>query len=108
MHELEKQKDYSQLIKNIGNIVKLKRYVLIDLKLPDVKHHDIGQMNMYLGYFAKEENEETDNKPIGILLTREKDEVMIEYAMYDILVKLKQKLVIVHISFFICMNTNQL
>ena len=38
---------------------------------------------MYLGYFAKEENEETDNKPIGILLTREKDEVMIEYAMYD-------------------------
>ncbi len=63
--------------------IKLKRYVLIDLKLPDVKHHDIGQMNMYLGYFAKEESEETDNKPIGILLTREKDEVMIEYAMYD-------------------------
>ena len=38
---------------------------------------------MYLGYFAKEESEKTDNKPIGILLTREKDEVMIEYAMYD-------------------------
>lgn len=63
---------------------KLKCYVLIDLKLPDVKHQDIGQMNMYLGYFAKEENESNDNPPIGILLTREKDEVMIEYAMYNI------------------------
>lgn len=63
---------------------KLKCYVLIDLKLPDVKHHDIGQMNMYLGYFAKEENETDDNPPIGILLTREKDEVMIEYAMYNV------------------------
>jgi len=49
-----------------------------------VKHHDIGQMNMYLGYFAKEENETDDNPPIGILLTREKDEVMIEYAMYNV------------------------
>ncbi len=64
--------------------IKLKCYVLIDLKLPDVKHHDIGQMNMYLGYFAKEENDTTDNEPIGILLTREKDEVMIEYAMYKV------------------------
>jgi len=63
---------------------KLKCYVLIDLKLPDVKHQDIGQMNMYLGYFAKEENETDDNPPIGILLTREKDEVMIEYAMYNV------------------------
>ena len=63
---------------------KLKCYVLIDLKLPDVKHHDIGQMNMYLGYFAKEESETDDNPPIGILLTREKDEVMIEYAMYNV------------------------
>ncbi len=64
--------------------IKLKCYVLIDLKLPDVKHHDIGQMNMYLGYFAKEENEKTDNAPIGILLTRENDEVMVEYAMYNL------------------------
>ncbi len=64
--------------------IKLKCYVLIDLKLPDVKHHDIGQMNMYLGYFAKEENEKTDNEPIGILLTREKDEIMVEYATYNI------------------------
>jgi predicted nuclease of restriction endonuclease-like (RecB) superfamily len=26
--------------------IKLKRYVLIDLKLNEVEHYDIGQMNM--------------------------------------------------------------
>lgn len=64
--------------------IKLKCYVLIDLKVPNVKHYDIGQMNMYLGYFAKEENEQTDNEPIGILLTKDKDEVLIEYATYNL------------------------
>ena len=64
--------------------IKLKCYVLIDLKVPNVKHHDIGQMNMYLGYFAKEESEQSDNEPIGILLTKDKDEVLIEYATYNL------------------------
>lgn len=64
--------------------IKLKCFVLIDLKMPNVQHRDIGQMNMYLGYFAKEENEKTDNEPIGIILTKDKDEVMVEYAMYNV------------------------
>jgi len=60
----------------------LKCYVLIDLKVGKVKHHDIGQMNMYLGYFANEENVEGDNPPIGIILTKDKDELLVEYTMY--------------------------
>ncbi len=50
----------------------LRCFVLIDLKIGAVKHLDIGQMNMYLGYFAAEENTEDDNPPIGIILTQEK------------------------------------
>lgn len=61
----------------------LRCFVLIDLKLADVEHHDIGQMNMYLGYFAAEENTEGDNPPIGIILTRNKDELLVEYATYE-------------------------
>ena len=57
-------------------------FVLIDLKINDVKHDDIGQMNMYLGYFAKEENYEGDNPPIGIILSKGKDELLVEYATY--------------------------
>ena len=60
----------------------LRCFVLIDLKLGDVQHHDIGQMNLYLGYFANEENGEGDNPPIGIILSRHKDELLVEYATY--------------------------
>lgn len=60
----------------------LKCFVLIDLKREAVKHKDIGQMNMYLGYFAKEENVADDNPPIGIVLCRQKDELLVEYATY--------------------------
>ncbi len=62
----------------------LKCFVIIDLKINDVEHHDIGQMNMYLGYFEIEMNVAGDNPPIGIILTAEKDTVMVEYAMHGI------------------------
>ena len=61
----------------------LRCFVLIDLKINDVEHYDIGQMNMYLGYFATEENTEGDNPPIGIILTRNKDELLVKYATYQ-------------------------
>ena len=60
----------------------LKCFVLIDLKKNSVKHEDIGQMNMYLGYFAMEENMPDDNAPIGIIMSRNKDELLVEYATY--------------------------
>ncbi len=60
----------------------LKCFVLIYLKKNSVKHEDIGQMNMYMGYFAKEENEPNDNPPIGIILSHNKDELLVEYATY--------------------------
>ena len=58
----------------------LKCFVLIDLKIKQVEHNDIGQMNLYLNYFKAEENVEDDNEPIGIILSAEKDEVLVEYA----------------------------
>ena len=61
----------------------LRCFVLLDLKIDDVAHHDIGQMNLYLGYFAAEENVEGDNPPIGIILTRHRDELLVEYATYQ-------------------------
>lgn len=58
----------------------LKCFVLIDLKIRKVDHGDIGQMNLYLNYFKTEENVEGDNEPIGIILSAEKDEVLVEFA----------------------------
>ncbi len=61
--------------------VKLKCYVLIDLKIGEVAHEHIGQMKLYLGYFEKEVNDISDNEPIGLILSEEKDDIMVEYAM---------------------------
>jgi predicted nuclease of restriction endonuclease-like (RecB) superfamily len=58
----------------------LKCFVLIDLKIRNVAHSDIGQMNLYLNYFKSEENVEGDNEPIGIILSAEKDEILVEFA----------------------------
>ena len=58
----------------------LKCFVLIDLKIRNVAHGDIGQMNLYLNYFKTEENVDGDNEPIGIILSAEKDEVLVEFA----------------------------
>jgi predicted nuclease of restriction endonuclease-like (RecB) superfamily len=62
----------------------LKCFVLIDLKKNVAGYEDVGQMNMYLGYFENEENTEGDNPPIGIVLAKEKDDILIKYALHNI------------------------
>ena len=63
---------------------KLKCFVLIDLKKDEAGYEDVGQMNMYLGYFENEENTEGDNPPIGIVLAKEKDDLLVKYALHNI------------------------
>jgi predicted nuclease of restriction endonuclease-like (RecB) superfamily len=62
---------------------KLKCYVLIDLKIGEVEYEHIGQMKLYLGYYEKEISDKIDNKPIGIILSEEKDDIMVEYSMLN-------------------------
>jgi predicted nuclease of restriction endonuclease-like (RecB) superfamily len=62
----------------------LKCFVLIDLKKEEAGYEDVGQMNMYLGYFENEENTEGDNPPVGIVLAKEKDDLLVKYAMHNI------------------------
>jgi len=62
----------------------LKCFVLIDLKKEKAGYEAVGQMNMYLGYFENEENTEGDNPPIGIVLAKEKDDLLVKYAMHNI------------------------
>ena len=62
----------------------LKSYVLIDLKMNDLKAENLGQMNLYLNYYEQVINDEYDNKPIGIILCAEKDNVLMEFALNGI------------------------
>ena len=62
----------------------LKCFVLIDLKKEAAGYEAVGQMNMYLGYFENEENTAGDNPPIGIVLAKEKDDLLVQYALHNI------------------------
>ncbi|MFH1562743.1 MAG: PDDEXK nuclease domain-containing protein [Nitrospirota bacterium] len=62
----------------------LKCFVLIDLKKGEINHQNIGQINLYLNYFKKEENAPDDNEPVGILLRTYKDHFLVEYATASI------------------------
>lgn len=58
----------------------LKCFVLVDLKRGEIDHLDVGQMNLYLNYFKKEEFSEGDNEPVGIILGAYKNHILVEYA----------------------------
>ena len=59
----------------------LKAYVLIDLKIGNLKLDNAGQMNGYVNYYKTEVNAPDDNPPIGIILCAGKDEVVAEFAL---------------------------
>jgi len=59
----------------------LHSYVLIDLKMTDMKPEYAGQMNAYVNYYNKEIRDEFDNETIGIILCTGKKEVTMEYAL---------------------------
>lgn len=59
----------------------LRAYVLIELKTTKLFPEAVGQLNMYLNYYAAEVNDADDNPPIGIILCTDKDSVAAEYAL---------------------------
>lgn len=59
----------------------LRAYVLIELKTRKLTPEAVGQLNMYLNYYATEVNDEHDNPPIGIILCTDKDSIAVEYAL---------------------------
>ncbi len=59
----------------------LKCFVLIDLKLGDLSHQDLGQMQMYVHYYEREMMSEGDNPPIGIVLCADKSDTIVKYTL---------------------------
>jgi predicted nuclease of restriction endonuclease-like (RecB) superfamily len=59
----------------------LKCHVLVELKLEQFSHENIGQINTYVSWYKKNMMSEGDNPPIGILLCTQKDRTLVEYAL---------------------------
>lgn len=61
----------------------LKCHVLIDLKMKEVEHENIGQLKMYINYYKKNVMQSGDNPPVGLLLVTENNKALVEYAVAD-------------------------
>ncbi len=59
----------------------LKCFVLIDLKIGKLKHQDIGQIQMYVNYYDRYVKMDDENKTIGIIICKEKNDTLVEITL---------------------------
>lgn len=59
----------------------LRCFVLFDLKIGELKHQDIGQMQMYVHYYDRVVKLADENPTIGILLCRKKNNSVVEMTL---------------------------
>jgi hypothetical protein len=54
---------------------------VIDLKIGNLTHQDLGQMQMYVNYYDRHVKEDTENPTIGIILCKDKDDAVVEITL---------------------------
>ena len=59
----------------------LKCFVLIDLKIGKLKHQDLGQMQMYVNYYDRYVKLDDENKTIGIIICRDKNDTLVKMTL---------------------------
>ena len=59
----------------------LKCHVLVELKLAEFSHENIGQLNTYVSWYKRHMMQEGDNPPVGLLLCSHKKHALAEFAL---------------------------
>lgn len=59
----------------------LRCFVLFDLKIGELKHQDIGQMQMYVNYYDRKVKLSEENPTIGIILCKDKKQSIVEMTL---------------------------
>lgn len=61
----------------------LRCFVVIELKTHKITHEDIGQLQMYVNYYDRNEKAPDENPTIGILLCADKNDTLVKYTRPD-------------------------
>lgn len=61
--------------------VRLKCFVIIDLKTEKLTHSDLGQMQLYVNYYDREIKGPDDNPTLGLILCTDKNEAVVRYVL---------------------------
>ena len=59
----------------------LRCFVLFDLKIGQLKHQDIGQMQMYVNYYDRKVKLEDENPTVGIIICKDKKDAIVEMTL---------------------------
>ncbi|MDR2409395.1 MAG: PDDEXK nuclease domain-containing protein [Bacteroidales bacterium] len=59
----------------------LRCFVLIDLKIGELAHQDLGQLQMYVNYYDRFVKTDDENKTVGIILCKEKNDTLVEITL---------------------------
>lgn len=70
---------YAQL--NWSQYKLLISFVIVELKTGALTHQDLGQLQMYVNYYDRVEKTAEDNKTIGILLCRNKNDSLVKMTL---------------------------
>ena len=59
----------------------LRCFVIVDLKLGELTHQDLGQMQMYVNYFDRYQRAEHEEATVGIVLCSAKNDAMVKITL---------------------------
>lgn len=59
----------------------LQCFVLLEIKTHKLTHQDLGQLQMYVNYYDREEKQHYEKPTIGILLCADKNNAVVKYAL---------------------------
>jgi len=59
----------------------LRCFVLFDLKRGKLTHQDLGQLQMYVNYFDRQERLSDENPTVGVLLCADKNDAAVRYSL---------------------------
>ena len=73
--------------------IKFKCYVVIELKITELKKEHIGQIEIYMNYIDKNIKTIEENKTVGIIIVKKNDKYIMEYCSDDRIVAKEYELV---------------
>jgi len=59
----------------------LQCFIIFEIKTHKLTHQDVGQLQMYVNYYDREEKQEFENATIGVLLCADKNDTVVKYTL---------------------------
>ena len=59
----------------------LKCYIIIDIKTGKLTHQDLGQLQLYVNCYDREQRTEGDNPTLGLILCADKNDAVVRYTL---------------------------